>query len=84
MPDYSAAVKKAVRTIVRDWKRCNRVNLEIYLSLLVGKEHLQTVAATVERELAGLHQGNLADFALTPAEFACFTPPAALARSEAA
>ena len=82
MPDYSVATRKAVRTIVREWKRCNRVNLEIYLSLLVNKEHLKTVADTVEHELANLHPGNLAEFALTPEEFACFTPPVAIVAGE--
>ena len=75
-PDYGAAVKKAVRTIVREWKRCNRVNLEIYLSLLVPSEHLNDVAAAVERELIGLHEGNLDEFGLSPADFSNFVPPA--------
>ncbi len=76
MPEYGEVVKKAVRTIVREWKRFSRVNLQIYLSLLVLPEHLNEVAETVEQELAGLHEGNLAGFGLSPAEFAGFTPPA--------
>lgn len=76
-PEYAAVVKKAVRTIVRDWKRFSRVNLQIYLSLLVKPGDLNEVAAAVEKELAGLHAGNLGGFGLSPAEFAGFTPPAA-------
>ena len=74
-----AVVKKVVRTIVREWKRFSRVNLEIYLSLLVEPEHLNVVAEAVEKELAGLHEGNLAGFGLSPAEFFEFTPPASFA-----
>ena len=75
-PEYDAVVKKAVRTIVREWKRFNRVNLEIYLSLLVKPAHLHAVAEEVEQELAGLQADNLAGFGLSPAEFAGYTPPA--------
>ncbi len=75
-PECGAVVKKAVRTIVREWKRCNQVNLEIYLSLFVEPQHLNQVAAAVENELAGLHEGNLDKFGLTPAEFSVFIPPA--------
>jgi hypothetical protein len=73
-PEQDAVVKKAVRTIVREWKRCNRVNLQIYLSFLVKPEHLDELAAAVEKELASLHEDNLDRFGLTPAEFAGFTP----------
>ena len=73
---HDAVVMKAVRTIVRDWKRCNQVNLRIYLSLLVMPEHLDEVAAAVEKELAGLDEDALARFGLSPAELAGFTPPA--------
>ena len=72
---YGEAVKKAVRKIVREWKRFSRINLEIYLSLLVKPEHLNQVAEAVEYALTGLNEDNLADFGLTPAEFAGFTPP---------
>jgi hypothetical protein len=72
---YGEAVKKAVRKVVREWKRFSRVNLEIYLSLLVKPEHLNQVVEAVEYALTGLNEGNLADFGLTPAEFAGFTPP---------
>lgn len=75
-PDNGEVVNKAVRKIVREWKRFSRVNLEIYLSLLVQPAQMSEVAAAVEKELAGLHQGNLAKFGLTPAEFAGFKPPA--------
>ena len=68
-PDYSTAVRKAVRTLVRDWKRRNDVNLRIYLSLLVKREQVEGAAAAVEVALAGLHQGNLNEYGLTPAEF---------------
>ena len=74
-PEYGEVVKKAVRKIVREWKRFSRVNLQIYLSLLVKPGELDEVAVAVELALAGLHEGNLADFGLTPAEFAGFTPP---------
>ena len=74
--EYGETVNKAVRKIVREWKRFSRVNLQIYLSLMVKPEHLNRVAAAVEKELAGLHQGNLAAFGLSPAEFAAYTPPA--------
>lgn len=76
VPQLDAAVKKTVRTIVREWKRCSQVNLEIYLSLFVEPRYLNQVAAAVEKELAGLHEGNLDKFGLTPAEFSVFIPPA--------
>lgn len=72
---YGEVVKKAVRKIVREWKRVNRVNLQIYLSLLVKPGQLNEVAEAVENALAGLNEGNLADFDLTPVEFAGFTRP---------
>ncbi|MBE0624425.1 MAG: hypothetical protein IH606_06405 [Burkholderiales bacterium] len=75
-PAHEAAVKKAVRTVVREWKRCNRLNLQIYLSLLVKPEQVNELVAVVEKELAGLHQDNLDSFGLTPAEFARYVPPA--------
>lgn len=75
-PDHDAVVKKAVRTIVREWKRFDRVNLQIYLSLMVKPEHLDEVAAAVESELDGLHEGNLDRFGLAPADLAGFIPPA--------
>lgn len=71
-PDYSIAVRKAVRTVVRDWKRRNEVNLRIYLSLLVKREQIEGAAAAVEVALAGLHEGNLDEYGLTPAEFRYF------------
>lgn len=71
-PDYGIAVKKAVRTVVRDWKRCNEVNLRIYLSLLVKPEHVEEVAAVVKIELAGLHEGNLDGYGLTAVDFSRF------------
>jgi hypothetical protein len=74
--EYDAVVKKAVRRIVREWKQCNPVNLQIYLSLLVEPKHLNKVTAAVEEELAGLHEGNLARFGLSQAEFSAFIPPA--------
>ena len=73
--EHDEVVKKAVRKIVREWKRFDRVNLQIYLSLLVKPGLQDGVAVAVEKELAGLHQGKLAAFELTPAEFADFTPP---------
>ena len=73
-PEYDAVVKKAVRTIVREWKRCNRVNLQIYLSLLAKPEHLDGLAAAVEKELAGLHERNLVKFGLSQADFRDFIP----------
>ena len=75
-PEHGAAVKKTVRTIVREWKRFDRINLEIYLSLFLKPEDANEVAAAVEKELAGLHQGNLAEFGLTRTEFDLFVPPA--------
>jgi len=75
-PEHDAVVKKAVCRIVREWKRCDPVNLQIYLSLLVEPKHLNKVAATVEEELVGLHEGNLARFGLSQAEFSAFIPPA--------
>jgi hypothetical protein len=74
---YEAVVQKAVRTVVREWKSCSRVNLRIYLSLLVDPEQLESVAAVVESELAGLHEGNLSAYGLTLGEYAGFTPPEA-------
>lgn len=71
-PDYGTAVKKAVRTVVRDWKRCDEVNLRIYLSLLVKPEHVEDVAAAVKIELADLHEGNLDGYGLSPADFSRF------------
>jgi hypothetical protein len=68
-PDYGTAVRKAVRTVVRDWKRRDDVNLRIYLSLLVKREQIEGAAAAVEIALAGLHDGNLNEYGLTPAEF---------------
>jgi hypothetical protein len=75
-PQHEAVVKKAVRTIVRDWKRCNRVNLEIYLSLLVKPEQVDEIGAEVEKELAGLRADNLDRFGLTQADFSLFDPMA--------
>lgn len=75
-PEYGIAVKKAVRTVVRDWKRLDDVNLRIYLSLLVKREHVEDVAAAVEIELARLHEGNLHEYGLTPAEFSRYVAPA--------
>jgi hypothetical protein len=74
-PEYEAVVKKAVRTIVREWKRCSPVNLQIYLSLLVQPEQLDRVAAAVAKELTALHEGDLDRFGLTPEEFRSFIPP---------
>jgi hypothetical protein len=74
-PQHEAVVKKAVRTIVRDWKRCNRVNLEIYLSLLVKPEQVDEIGAEVEKELAGLRADDLDRFGLTLADFDRFVPP---------
>lgn len=75
-PDYRPAVIKAVRTIVREWKRFDRINLQIYLSLMVKPEHLSEVAVIVEKELAGLHEGNLDEFGISLAAFHGFKAPA--------
>ncbi|MBE0614847.1 MAG: hypothetical protein IH604_14350 [Burkholderiales bacterium] len=75
--EYEAVVKKAVRTVVRDWKRCNHVNLQIYLSLLVKPDVLDAIAEVVEKELAGLSEDDLDRFGLTPSEFSRFIPPTA-------
>ena len=72
-PEDVTAVNKAVRAIVRDWKRYDRINLHIYLSLIVAREHIDRLAATVEKELKGLHPGNLERFGLTPADLAEYT-----------
>ena len=69
IPEHDIALKKAVRTVVRDWKRCNEMNLRIYLSLLVKPEYVEELAAAVKVELAGLHEGNLEAYGLTPLEF---------------
>lgn len=74
--EYSEAVDKAVRRVVREWKRCDHTNLQIYLSLMVKPEQLDEVTAVVEKELAGLHEGNLPRFGLTPAHLSGFIPPA--------
>ena len=71
-PDYGTALEKAVRTVVRDWKRCNEVNLRIYLSLLVKPEHVEELAAAVKIELAGLHEGNLDRYGLSAVDFSRF------------
>ncbi len=71
-PDYGTAVRKAVRTVIRDWKRCDEVNLRIYLSLLVKPEHVEEVAAAVKIELAALHEGNLDGYGLSPADLSRF------------
>ena len=75
--DYEAVVKKAVRTVVRDWKRCNHINLQIYLSLLVKPDVLDEIAEVVEKELASLTEDDLDRFGLTPTEYSRFVPPAA-------
>lgn len=75
-PGYEMVVKKAVRTAVRDWKRYDRANLHIYVSLLAKAEHRDALAAVVEAALAGLHEGNLAEYDLSPAEFSRFVPAA--------
>ena len=69
VPDHGMAVNKSVRTIVRDWKRRNETNLRIYLSLMVKPEYVEELVAAVKAELAGLHEGNLDAYGLTPAEF---------------
>ena len=74
---HEAVVKKAVRAIVRDWKRYNRINLEIYLSLLVTPESQDEVAAEVEKALAGLRAEDLPAFGLTRDEFARYVALAA-------
>lgn len=74
--EHAATVKKAVRTVVREWKRCNRINLQIYLSLLVRPEQVDELVAAVEEALAGLDEDNLDRFGLTQAEFRRFVPPA--------
>ena len=73
-PDFSLAIRKGVRIVVREWKRCDRRNLQIYLSLLVEPEYVDALTVTVEQELAGLHEGNLEKFGLTPAELSEFDP----------
>ena len=75
LPEQGALVKKAVRRIVREWKQCSEVNLQIYLSLLVPRDQLDGFSSVVRRELAGLHEGNLDRFELTPSEFSGFVPP---------
>ncbi len=72
---HGAVVRKAVRRIVQEWKRCSQANLEIYLSLLVAPEQLDEVAAIVKKELIGLHEGNLHRYELSPADFSGFIPP---------
>lgn len=72
---HGAVVTKAVRRIVREWKRCDRTNLQIYLSLLVESEQVDEVAAVVESQLAGLHRGNLSRYGLTQADLSGFIPP---------
>jgi len=57
-------VKKTVRTVVRDWKRCNEVNLRINRPLLVKPEHMEEVAAAVKIELALLHEDDLDRYGL--------------------
>lgn len=71
---HRAVIKKAVCTVVREWKRCNRINLQIYLSLMAEPEHLDALTAAVEARLAGLHAGDLAEFGLTEDEFRRFIP----------
>lgn len=73
---HDAVVKKAVRTIVHDWKRFDRVNLQIYLSLLVRPERVNELGAAVEKELAGLREDNLDQFGLTQDDFSRYIPPA--------
>ncbi|MEK7438100.1 MAG: helix-turn-helix domain-containing protein [Pseudomonadota bacterium] len=80
--NYDAVVKKAVRTIVREWKRCNRVNLQIYLSLLVKPDVLDELAEVVEKELAGLREDDLDRFGLTPMEYSRFIPSEPARRPE--
>ena len=72
---HGAVVKKAVRRIVQEWKRCSQANLEIYLSLLVAPEQLDEVAAIVRSELTGLHEANLHRYELSPTDFSGFIPP---------
>ena len=74
--EYRAVVKEAVRTIVREWKRCDDADLRAHLSPLVRPEHLNEVIAAVKKELAGLHEGNLVRFGLSQADFSGFIPPA--------
>ena len=62
-------MKKAVRTVVRDWKRCDELNLRIYLSLLVKPEQVEELAAVVKIALSGLHEDNLDGYGLSPADF---------------
>ncbi len=80
--NYDAVVKKAVRTIVREWKRCNRINLQIYLSLLVKPDVLNELAEVVEKELAGLREDDLDRFGLTPMEYSRFIPSEPAGRPE--
>jgi hypothetical protein len=71
---HGPLVIKAVRRIVRERKRFDPVNLDIYLSLLVPREELDEFAAVVRKELAGLHEDNLHRFGISPAEFSGYTP----------
>ena len=77
-PEYGIAVKKAVRTAVREWKRLDDINLRIYLSLLVKREHIENVARAVEIELARLNEANLHEYGLTPAEFSRYVAPTSI------
>jgi hypothetical protein len=71
---HGPLVIKAVRRIVRERKRFNPVNLDIYLSLLVPREELDEFTAAVRKELAGLHADNLHRYGISPAEFSAYTP----------
>lgn len=71
---HGPLVLKAVRRVVRERRRFNPVNLDIYLSLLVPREELDEFSAVVRRELAGLSADNLHRFDLSPAEFSGYTP----------
>ena len=82
-PEHAIAINKAVRAIVRDWKRYDRVNLHIYLSLLVAREHIDRLAAAVDRELRGLHPDRLEKFGLTPEDLAVYrSQPARWAKAK--
>lgn len=70
--EYRAQVRKAVCTVVRDWKQFDEQRLRQQLQGTVRPEHLDEVIDEIRREVDGLHEGNLVRFRLSMADLAAF------------
>ncbi|MFN0316780.1 MAG: hypothetical protein ACKVQA_17300 [Burkholderiales bacterium] len=73
--EYRPLVREVVRLCVREWKSFAEARVRALLADRVKPEHLTEVAASVKRELLGLHEGNLVRFNLTSSDLKNFKLP---------